>query len=229
MKKALLSLILGCISMFSFAQQDSSFLNTAPKFSFGFSPLSVFFSKVKLDFETGFQSKNPMLLSLSPVIYTGETYIYSNTRNIGPDNERTSNGDLVSGFGAEAQLKMARVIDADNLFMLYGGVGLGYHDISLKFTDFGWSTYREDGLEYYEYGIGDEKERIKRVDVFVNLGLRAYVNRRIYFDLSAGFVYQNSTITTTQSFSRPHRSGILDFGNQGANLRGNFAVGFSIF
>ncbi len=230
MKKLIYSFLLSLIAISATAQDDST-ISVTPKFSFGFSPLAMLLGKARFDFETGFkQNRNPILLSVSPIIYSGSTAMYRDTRSNGPDNERIYNSnDEVSGTGVELQLKITKVVDPRELFMVFAGVGMGYHNINLKFQDYTWNQYQEEGLTYYQYTLGDQSEKIQRFDIFANLGLRTYINRFFYFEASAGFSSQNPTITSSLYQTRRHDNGAIDYGYSGINVRGNIAIGFSLF
>ncbi len=204
--------------------------NFTPKFSIGFSPLAIAFSKARLDLETGFGKQSPILLSVSPIFYTGNTDIYAGSRNVSAsDTKNASTTDQISGMGAEIQLKFTRIVNYEQLTLIYAGIGVGFHNIKFEFEDYGWEPYEKDGLQYYRYDLGPQKETVKRTDVFGMIGGRAYVNKFLYFDGNVGMVFQNSDITSTQSVIRPHLNGPIDFGYTGVNLKVNFTVGVSLF
>lgn len=240
MMKKLFTLLLICGSLQGISQDRDQVLmsndNTgnSPKFSVGFSPLSLPLGKVRFDLETGIGKQNPILISIAPIAYIGSTSIYSDTRNLTPEDQKNRDytTDNLSGFGTEFGIKFSKAVQEDNLILMYVGAGAGLHNIKLDYLDYDWRAYTaDDGLEYYHYEMGPEKETIKRTDIFGMVGTRIYANKFVFFDGNVGIVYQNSEITTTSSNTelRPHRNGPIELGYTGMNLRANFSIGFSIF
>lgn len=211
-------------------KQDSTATSYCPKFSIGFSPMGIAINRIRFELETGVNKKSPILLSVAPIIYSGTTSQYNNTRNIPPDNSKNSySTDNVGGVGGELMAKFTRITDPIRIKMIYGGVGLGYHNINLTFEDYNWTPYQQDGLEYYSYNLGPQEETIKRVDVFGVFGGRIYVNKAFYLDGNVGLMYQKSSISSTLLVNRDHLNGPLDYGYTGLNYRFNFTVGISLF
>ncbi len=231
MKKLVLSGLLVACVLFGQGQQVLQPLkSTQPKFSAGFSPISLLFNKIRFELETGIGKQKPILLALSPIIYSGTTTSYMGTRGLQPDNQKGEfSPDQVSGFGAEAMLKFAKPLDPFELRMLYWGFGMGYHQINLEFEDFNFEPFNEDNLTYYSYQLADQTETIKRVDVFGLVGGRLYANNFFFFDACMGISYQNATVSSSLTVPRDQNSDPFRPGYSGLNYRFVLTAGISIF
>jgi len=228
--KTIISIALVTLVSLNLCAQEIEPARQQPKFSFGFAPLSLLFNKTRFELETGVGKKSPVMISVSPIFYSGTTQMYSNTRHIKPDNsEADYSSDLVSGMGGEMGIKFMKVLDPFHLSMIYYGFGVGYHKINLSYQDYDFQPYQEDGLTYYNYQLGDVREDIQRTNVFGLLGGRTYAGNRIYFDLSIGLGYQKSNIKSSAFQPRDHESSIFGFGYTGFCYKAVLSVGFSLF
>lgn len=199
------------------------------KFSGGMSPFGIFNNRIKIDLEHGIPGKS-ILLCLNPTFYTGYTDIYTDTRSLDTNGKLADFGDdQVSGFGGEAMVKFVRTLNTRRLTQVYGGIGLGYHKVNLKFMDYSWASFEEGGLRYYRYALGEQEENIKRIEGIACFGMKVYAGNFFYFDSSIGLLVQKSNITSTLPVVRKHYQGVMDFGNTGTNLRFTFTMGVSLF
>lgn len=201
-----------------------------PAFSLSFSPLSLFLNTVRMEAEYSPAKGSPLLIAISPAIYTGSTTLYRNTRNVPPGQFNSAyDKDRLGGAGAEASIRYVKKTDDPAVRFAYGGIGIGYHHISLAYNDYSWESFTEDGLTYYHFVAGQRQEVISRIDLALIAGLRVYNGRFLFFDFQSGVNYRIPAITTDNGMQRKRPGTFFDYGYKGLLFRFNFAIGFSFF
>lgn len=147
--------------------------------------------------------KNHWLI-VSPVLYTTLRSEYNSYNSSTNDQENVKNLSI-SGFG---------VIISHKIFFgknqsckgMYGSYGFKYNSVSLKYQNYAWTKYIDNGLEYYGWKLADIKEDISNYGLDIVVGSQNFIFKKIVFlDIYAGIGLQLAKVklegTQKSSFS----------------------------
>ncbi|MEM6298059.1 MAG: hypothetical protein AAF740_05150, partial [Bacteroidota bacterium] len=153
-----------------------------------------------VELEVPLKYNNARLL-LAPVVYSGRTEAYTDSRNTelrdairqGDNTSNLFNHDLVRGFGMEFGIK--RVLNEPEKYKyvykapLYWGVLVGVHYVTLEYEDAAWTPIEEDGINFLEPQLATFKDQILRLDVGPIIGGKTYTDN-FHVDYFIGASYR---------------------------------------
>ncbi|HEX4887864.1 MAG TPA: hypothetical protein VFV37_07460 [Luteibaculaceae bacterium] len=224
MKKIIL--IFSLLSGIHAIGQDSTQAFTAlSRFSVAGAPIDFLIGRYRIDVDFQLGGKIEKWLSISPVWYSYQTKLFVEARN---RNRGFDPGDSVRGAGINLQLKFVENRIAPNL-KLYLALGVGYHALTYRFSDYNFEAFKQDGLEYFEYRLGDQFERIRRVETFVAGGFRYFFNKRVFLDTQVGIKYNSPSISGSLYIPRRHDFSVYDQGYKGLSPRAMLTFGYAIW
>lgn len=187
--------------------------------SVGFTPQYLFQNGLRIDLEKEYGPKRNRI-AVRPYYYNGTTFIYENrgatafNRSINAADK----SDDVSGWGLELMHKF-RISRKDKYGYPYVGVGMGYHNVKLKFNEFDWQPEIEDGLAILRFDLFAQEEKVQRFDALIVIGYRAFLGHHFALDFTLGGVARTSWIESSLENPRDHQRGVLLYGFEGNTIR----------
>ena len=222
--KYLLPIFLCLFTFPSFSQTQSGSFT-----ALSWHPLSLNFNALEVGVEKNIG--NPQnSIKVYGLAYLGNTNRYESQRNHSSDQqdfEESYLKDRVGGWGARIEYRHYFFNRLENASIKpFFGLSGSYHQVQLKYADYGWTPIEIDGVSFFNYTLNDFQEDISRTDINLSIGLRKEFIKKLVLDIYGGGVYKITDISTTNSQSRNYNNSLLDFGYSGLGYHFGFSAGW---
>ena len=212
----------------SVTTENKRYALTQKKVTFAIQPLQAFNNGLRYDVEVRL-GDGPGWLQFGPAFYYNKPsndnnyYYYEGGnyyRNWYMLHWREPYSEL-KGLGLDINYK--HFLDARRSF--YMAAGLSYTRFDIKYLSKTWIDYIEDGLVYYEFGEGYNKQHIDRFGINNFVGYQIPVRSAFLFDVFGGFSIRYAVSDENKpSFDND----VFSYGYSGIVMLIGFRIGFGI-
>lgn len=136
--------------------------------------------------------------------------------NIDQSNDDIRNNDELDGYGMNAGARVylnhiSRMVDNEEELIFFAGADVVYQKINVKFADYDYYPFYQNGLEYYSYDIFEKHETIEQKGINSYLGFQKREGR-YHVDFLFGLAYRDATIPPGLEKFRKYNRHSWDYG-----------------
>lgn len=189
-----------------------------PRYTIAVQPLILSNGGLKIDFEKRLkQSKNWLQLGLTGFYrprYKGD---HDGWENFNSDFDPLNK---YNGFGVDVNFKH---FFGSNFFWWSAGLGYTYHEV--YYNTWGYDSYKEEGLTFYEYVEKEQRQVFNKVYPNISIGIQSSLRRLFFIDAFLGLGYAHSFYDKGK---RAFDDNMFGYGFRGMRCHGGVRIGMPL-